>query len=320
MRPTTYPPRLATMLTSLVLVLVPVAAGVGLFMPGFYRDAAWMIPQARGQDCVTLVVAEPLLLGALLAAWRGRLIGWLLWMGALSYLLYTYAMYSYTASFNALFLIYVALFSATLFALVDLLIHTDLAQVRSTLSPNASVRALLASAAFLALVGLFFLVAWLGQIVPALLDGTVPDAVALAKTPTSAVHVQDLAVVIPLLLVAAVWLWQRRIWGCVLGGVLLVFGDVMLLAILAMGIFSAWAGVAGALDLFAVFALVTLLGLCVTALYFTSFRRSVAVHSSPLVGAEDARGDLSDHAGHLAETMSSRAAASTEAPESRRTL
>ena len=52
-------PRAATPLTFLILVLLPLATLVGLFVPGFYRDTAWMIPQARGQDLVTLLAIEP---------------------------------------------------------------------------------------------------------------------------------------------------------------------------------------------------------------------------------------------------------------------
>ena len=65
----------------------------------------------------------------------------------------TYAMYSYAAYFNALFLAYVALFSASLFALIDVLAHLDLARVRSAVRPSMPARPI---AAYLAVVGLFF--------------------------------------------------------------------------------------------------------------------------------------------------------------------
>jgi hypothetical protein len=267
-----------SILTLAILVLLPLATGVGLFVPHFYRDAAWMVPQARGQDLITLVVVEPLLLAALLGTRRSWVAAPLLWMGALCYVLYTYAMYSYTTYFNALFLVYVALFSASLFALIGLLVHLDLALVRAAIRPSMPARIV---AIYLALVGLFFLVAWLGQIVPALLRGTVPDAITLARTPTSAVQVQDLAVVIPVLLLAAAWLWQRRPWGVALAGNLLVLADVMLLTLLSMSVFMAQAGIAGALDLFGVFVALTAVSIVVTGLFYAHLGRR---------GAADARG------------------------------
>jgi hypothetical protein len=40
---------------------VALAAGIGLLVPGFYRDAPTWVSQARGQDLVTLLVGVPLL-------------------------------------------------------------------------------------------------------------------------------------------------------------------------------------------------------------------------------------------------------------------
>jgi hypothetical protein len=257
-------PRAATVLTVLVLVLLPLATAVGLFVPGIYRDTAWMIPQARGQDLITLTVVEPLLVAALLASRRHSIVAGLAWMGGLSYVLYTYAMYSYTTYFNALFLVYVALFSASLFALIDLLVHTDATAVRAAMRSTLLTRIM---SLYCALVGFFFLLTWLGQIVPATIQGTVPEPILLAKTPTSAVHVQDLAIVLPLFFLTAVWLWQRRPWGFVLAPILLILTDVMLLALVAMSLFSSAAGIAGSLDMVPVFGILALVSLALTGLY-----------------------------------------------------
>ncbi len=285
--PTTSP-TIASILTPLILVLLPVATGVGLFATGLYRDTAWMIPQARGQDLVSLIVAETLLLVAFIWAtlWSRQrgVTARLLWMGALAYVLYTYAMYSYTTYFNALFLVYVALFSASLFALIDLLAHLDVAQAQAAARPGMPRRVI---AGYLALVGLFFLVAWLGQIVPALLRGAVPAVVLQAKTPTSSVHVQDLAVVIPLLFVAAVWLWRGRPWGFTLAAILLVLSDIMLVAIVSMSLFSAQAGIAGALDLIWVFVALTVVSLVITGLFFGRLGRPSALTTSKLLAPFD---------------------------------
>jgi hypothetical protein len=228
-----------------------------------------MIPQARGQDLVTLLAIEPLLIVALLAYRTRPIAATLAWAGALSYVLYTYAMYSYTTYFNALFLVYVALFSTALFALIDLLARLDPEQVRAAMSTKLPTRLI---AGFCALVGLFFLIAWLGQIVPATLQGTVPEPILLARTPTSAVHVQDLAVALPLYFLAAVWLWRRRAWGYVLAPILLILADVMLLALLAMGVFMAQAGFAGSLDMAPVFGVLALASLALTGVYFANIR------------------------------------------------
>jgi hypothetical protein len=287
-------PRAATPLTLLILILLPLATLIGLLVPGFYRDTAWMIPQARGQDLMTFVTIEPVLIVALLAYRKRPIAEVLAWMGALSYVLYTYAMYSYTTYFNALFLVYVALFSASLFALIDLLAHLDPEQARAAMRPTLPTRVI---AVFCALIGLFFLVAWLGQIVPATLQGTAPEPILLAKTPTSAVHVQDLAVVLPLYLLTAVWLWRRRAWGFVLAPILLILADVMLLALLAMGMFMAQAGFAGSLDMAPIFALLALLSLALTGVYFVHIEAPKAVEEPmiPVTAARSGRGQATQH-------------------------
>lgn len=266
----THPSKSATILTITTVLLLPIVTLVGLLVPGFYRDTAWMIPQARGQDLITLVVAEPLLIGALIGARRGHMAARMMLIGTLGYVLYTYAMFSYTAYFNRLFLAYVALLSASLFALVNLVLPHERAGLVEERIAAVPARAV---AAFCAMVGLFFLMAWLGQIIPATLQGTVPEPVLLAKTPTSAVHVQDLAVVIPLFFLAAVRLWQRRPQGAALAAILLVVADIMLLALLAMGLFSAQAGIAGALDLFWLFATLAAASLGFTVLALFLLRR-----------------------------------------------
>ena len=58
----------------LSLALVPfvaLAAGTGLLVPGFYRDAPTWVSQARGQNLVTLLVGIPLLVVGLIGARRG---------------------------------------------------------------------------------------------------------------------------------------------------------------------------------------------------------------------------------------------------------
>ena len=269
-------PRAALALSVLVTLLIPVVTVVGLFAPGFYRDTAWSIPQERGQDLITLVIVEPLLFVAMLAARRrdGGGARWrLVWAGALSYTLYTYLLYSYTAAFNALFLAYVALFSLSTFALASLLLHFDALSLPESAGAGRGGRFV---AGFLLFLGLFFTFAWLAQILPPTLHGTVPSSITQAKTPSNGVYVQDLGLVIPLLIVAGVWLWNRRAWGAALGAILLVIADIMAAAIVSMALFMARAGIAGSAGTASMFAGITLVSLGVTALHFRSLRTAGA--------------------------------------------
>jgi hypothetical protein len=63
--PALQPLQTAHVLTAIILVLAAVASAGGLFLPGLYRDTAWVVPQNRGADLVTLFLALPATLGAL---------------------------------------------------------------------------------------------------------------------------------------------------------------------------------------------------------------------------------------------------------------
>ena len=64
-------PRPYVLASLATLVLTVVATAVGLFVPGFYRDAPVLLPQVYGQDLLTLVVAVPALAASLFFATRG---------------------------------------------------------------------------------------------------------------------------------------------------------------------------------------------------------------------------------------------------------
>jgi hypothetical protein len=61
-------------------------------------------------------------------------------------------------------------------------------------------------------------VTWLARIVPAVVHGGAPGYLRGTGLTTNVVYVQDLALWLPLLAVAAAWLWQRRPWGYLLAG------------------------------------------------------------------------------------------------------
>ena len=131
-------PRTATIwlwLTGPVVFLAAIAAGVGFFVEDLYRDAPLNAAQAVGQDLVTLVVALPVLvISAILALRECSMRAHLLWLGAIGYMVYTYASYALAIRFNALFLVYVALLGCSLYALIGGLATTDLARIKAGFS------------------------------------------------------------------------------------------------------------------------------------------------------------------------------------------
>jgi hypothetical protein len=94
-------------------------AGSELLVDDIIRgDAPYFVAQAIGQDFVTLTVALPSLVVAAILAGRGSGGGRLIWLGVLTYLVYTYAIYAFATRFNSLFLVYVALLGCSLYEML----------------------------------------------------------------------------------------------------------------------------------------------------------------------------------------------------------
>ena len=110
--------RTVQILTAIILPLVIVVALGGLFIPGLYRDTAWVVPQNRGTDLVTLLLAVPALFWSLLAIRRGSARGIIAWFGLMGYILYVYFGGTFAYALNLVYPIYIALFSLSTFALV----------------------------------------------------------------------------------------------------------------------------------------------------------------------------------------------------------
>ena len=90
-------------------------------------------------------------------------------------------------------------------------------------------------ACFVVLAGGFTL-QWLGEILPALGSGQPPPSVQAAGLLVNAVHVLDLALLLPGMAAAAVLLWRGKALGYVLAPVMLGFTLLMALAIAAMAV------------------------------------------------------------------------------------
>jgi hypothetical protein len=213
---------------------------VQIYGHGLYRyDTLSYAAQAIGQDIATLIVGIPLLIIGIILARKGSLRGQLLLAGGLGYTLYTYTSYAFLVAYNQFFLIYVALFTLSLFAFIIALSGMDAERVSRQVSGAMPRRAI---AVFLMLIAAFLSLSWLGRIVPPLLEGTPPFG--LEAYTTLVIQALDLGVIVPASAVTAALLWRRRPWGYTLASVLMVKGLMMGAALVAMIIVQILAGVA----------------------------------------------------------------------------
>jgi hypothetical protein len=211
---------------------VPIQGG-GLYSHESVSGAA----QAIGQDWVTLVVAVPLLLLATYLAASGSFRSQLLRIGVLWYFAYTYLIMAFGAAYNQLFLVYVALYSASLFALVLSVLSIDVAGLPGHLQTLAR-RAI----AWLMIgIGGALLLMWLGRIVPPMISGGTPFG--LESYSTLFVQAADVGLAVPLAVVGGLLLLRRHPMGYLLAVAVLVKGTTLGLALIAMVIAMLAAGV-----------------------------------------------------------------------------
>lgn len=237
-------------LTLPIAVLLALASGVGLFTAGLYRDAPGLVAQAIGQDVVTLIVALPALVISAFLTGRGSQRARLIWLGVLVYVVYTYASYAFGIRFNPLFLVYVALLGISTYALIGGFLTTDSAGIKAAFGEHAPVRAV--SIFLMAVVALFYLV-WLSEALPASLEGTVPQSVQEDGTPTNVIHVLDMGLLLPALILAALSLWRRQPMGYTVAPALLANLVFLPLAILSMSFFQARGGEVTPIPMLALF-------------------------------------------------------------------
>jgi hypothetical protein len=202
-------------------VVAAMACAATFLVPGVLVGPAVMNGSARGTALVVLALAVPVLGVSMYLVARGAVRPVITWLGAATYILYNSFLFLTGTPFNGLFLFYVAMFSLSFWA-VALGLHTIHGPgFAMNFSRGLPARAL---AAFLGAVAVLNVLAWLGQAVPALFGPLPPAFVNGTGLATSPTYVQDLSFWLPLTLVAAIWLWQRRPWGLVLSGTLLAYG------------------------------------------------------------------------------------------------
>ena len=226
---------LAYWLGGAVAGLLVVAAAAGLFVPGLYRDPPATVAMDRGSDLVTLVLIVPALVGSLVLAAHGSLRARVLWLGLLGYVVYYYAIFAYGVRFNPLFLVYVALFGLGLFSLPLVLRQIVVDALPARFAPTLPVRAI---SGFLVFIAIGFTAVWLADILPATFSNGTPASVQTLQAPANAIEVNDLAVALPLMVLAGAWLWQRQARGYLLAGVMLVLSTAIALVLLPSPLFQ----------------------------------------------------------------------------------
>ena len=246
-------------LSILVAILAGIYASVGLFSQGgdgpftfttlhgttteiyglgIYRnDSAFKAPILRGTDAVTLFACVPALLVAIFLYRRGSLRGGLFITSMLAYFLYNSASLGFGAAYNELLLVYIACFSASLFAFILACTSIDLDMLTERTSSKFPRRGV---ATFLFFAGSSLLV-WIMDILAALAQGTFP--VNLGPYTTEATYVIDLGLILPTAYLAGILVLRRKPLGMLLASILITVNVSIGLVVASQSIMQALDGI-----------------------------------------------------------------------------
>lgn len=232
-------------LIPLIALLALVATGIGLFYPnegspfsftavrgetvqiwgqGWYRyDTPIGALSFKAGDLITLFLAIPILILSFVMYRQGSMRGGLLLTGALSYFLYTYISVGFGATYNNLFLVYVLLFSASLFGLILALTSFDVQALPAHFAETLPHRRI---GIFLVVSGIMLSLIWIVlSILPALLQNkAAPEAYFYTTFMTGIV---DIGIVAPALLISGILILRRAPLGYLLASTMLIFTCIL---------------------------------------------------------------------------------------------
>lgn len=247
-------------LIPLIAIIAIITASIGLFLQGgngsfefttlhgqkaqiygsglYQYDTIFSAMTFKGVDVITLLLSVPLLVVAFILYCRGSLRGGLLLISALPYFVYIGASMTFSAAYNNLFLLYAALFSASLFALLIAFAGLDVETLSKHVLPNLPHQGI-AIFMFIAGIGTFLL--WLSDLIGPMMAGKVPDL--LGPYTTMFTHGFDSALITPATVLTGIYLLRRKPWGYVFAAPLLVFCTQNGFTVIAATISQSLAGI-----------------------------------------------------------------------------
>ncbi len=158
-------------LGSTLAVMMTVLSGLGLAFPTFFYPSPEIAEMFLTNDLVNILIGLPFFLLSLVLIKRNQLLGALLLPGALIYVIYNYFAYLLGKPYHWSAAGYLLLILISGFGLILLLRSIDHQQVKASLEGRVAEKI---SGWVLVLFGLAFIALALSEIIPGILDGSIP--------------------------------------------------------------------------------------------------------------------------------------------------
>lgn len=222
-----------TTLVFIIIVLVLISGLISITNNNIYQDGTWINAQWLGQDIVSVFIAVPLLFIAYIQSYRLKRWRWqMVYTGALFYFVYTYAFFMFAAELSFLYLLHLPIFGISVFSLFWAFF--DLFNIPEGIT-GKSLWAKRLIVGYLMLISLMLIFLWISDILQHL---TVPGY--KSDTPDGfaplIIYSLDLAIAIPLMLLAAIGYGMNRQYGYLLTGVMLTKSSTLGFALMGMSL------------------------------------------------------------------------------------
>lgn len=267
-----------SILSALLAVSLAIVSVCGAFLPVTYeREVPSLATQGIGQDLVDLFLVVPLLIILLIFIRKGNRTAMFLFSGTLFYILYSFIIYSLGIHFNYLFLLYCSTLGLSTYLFIIIMHELMGMDVGSWFEEHPPVRL---TGIYLIIVAILFYLLWLKEVVPAVIQNRVPESVSDYNLLVNPVHVIDIAIVLPGLILAAVLLMKKRNLGYILSLTGLVAIIILTIALAAMMIMLKTKGISEDSSIAVVFVILALLSGIILFLFLKKLKRSDGLAST----------------------------------------
>jgi hypothetical protein len=234
--------RIITILSLALVVSLTIVSYSGAYIASTYaRETESMAAQGTGQDIVDLFLVVPLLIISLIFINKNNKVAFYIYSGTVFYILYSFVIYSLGVNFNKLFLLYCTTLGLSLYIFILIMYEFSRINVENWFSNKVPVRFI---AIYLILISIMFYLLWLKEIIPAILNNSIPKSVSDYNLLVNPVHVIDIAFALPGLIITAILLMKKHRLGYILTPIALVFTIILAIALTGMVILLKVRGIA----------------------------------------------------------------------------
>lgn len=213
---------------------------VKIYGDGLYAgDSYFKATLSRGTDFTIICIAIPLLIIALIQDMKKKTLkNRLFLMSVISVFTYYSACIAFGLTYNMLHLVYIALFSASLFGLIIAIGSLDPKQIEERMGDTLPYKGIYI---FLALTGVALIAAWLPDIIHSLVSSRPLELIEVYTTEIT--YVLDMGVIGPVALICLFQLKQRNGMGYILLGMLLTICTIIGIMLPIQTVFQVSAGI-----------------------------------------------------------------------------